>query len=325
MTWICVIGIELNAKTQIGLLGAEIAALGLFAVVALVARLRRRRRSTPRSIRRCSWFNPFEIGSISALTVGRPDRGLHLLGLGHDGHGERGDRGLGRDAGPRGDRLDADPASRTYVIVTVAALAFGGPERLANDDSDDVLGVLGQRRLRQRPARQDRDHRGAHVGGGVDARRRSCRPRARRCRWRARKAHAGEARRDPPALPDPARLDDLLMGVDLGRLVRRPDARLREHPVRRDRRARPDDRLLLRHHGVRLHDLLPPRGRAQRAQLRDARRRAGARRPDARLRVREVLHRPRGPGELRVGRLVARARAAASSSGSASCCSASCS
>ena len=38
----------------------------------------------------------------------------------------------------------------------------------------------------------------------------------------------------------------------------------REHPVRLDRRARPDDRLLLRAHGLRLHDLLPPPADASR-------------------------------------------------------------
>ena len=36
MTWICVIGIELNARTQRWLLGAEIVTLAAFAVVALV-------------------------------------------------------------------------------------------------------------------------------------------------------------------------------------------------------------------------------------------------------------------------------------------------
>ena len=36
MTSICVIGIELSARTQVGLLGAEIVTLALFAVVALV-------------------------------------------------------------------------------------------------------------------------------------------------------------------------------------------------------------------------------------------------------------------------------------------------
>src|SRR3954462_12051245 len=37
MTTICVIGIELSARTQVGLLGAEIVTLVVFAVVALVA------------------------------------------------------------------------------------------------------------------------------------------------------------------------------------------------------------------------------------------------------------------------------------------------
>ncbi len=30
----------------------------------------------------------------------------------------------------------------TYVIVTVAAISFAGPERLATDNSGDVLGLL---------------------------------------------------------------------------------------------------------------------------------------------------------------------------------------
>jgi nucleotide-binding universal stress UspA family protein len=36
MTWIVVIGIELSARTQIGLLAAEIFTLALFAIVALI-------------------------------------------------------------------------------------------------------------------------------------------------------------------------------------------------------------------------------------------------------------------------------------------------
>src|SRR5690242_4459440 len=36
MTWICVVGLELSARTQVGLLGAEILTLTLFAVFAIV-------------------------------------------------------------------------------------------------------------------------------------------------------------------------------------------------------------------------------------------------------------------------------------------------
>jgi len=52
MTWICVIGIELNARTQMGLLGAEVLVLVIFAVVALA-----KSNITPS----LSWLNPLEI------------------------------------------------------------------------------------------------------------------------------------------------------------------------------------------------------------------------------------------------------------------------
>ena len=62
MTWICVIGIELNAATQRWLLGAEIAILGAFAVVALI----KGGAATPSF----DWINPFHISSFSALADG---------------------------------------------------------------------------------------------------------------------------------------------------------------------------------------------------------------------------------------------------------------
>ncbi len=94
MTWICVIGIELNAKTQIGLLAAELITLGMFSVVALVR----------------VFANDAPAGSVKpSRGVVQPRRhhhdqrvrlrpvgcDLHLLGMGHDRHGQRGDRGSG--------------------------------------------------------------------------------------------------------------------------------------------------------------------------------------------------------------------------------------
>ena len=68
MTWICVIGIELNATTQRWLLTAEIVTLAIFASVALV---RVWTESIPSSIDpSLEWFNPFGIGSFSALVSG---------------------------------------------------------------------------------------------------------------------------------------------------------------------------------------------------------------------------------------------------------------
>ena len=55
MTWICLIGIELNATTQKWLLTAEVSILGLFAVVALV----KGGAATPT----LDWINPFHISS----------------------------------------------------------------------------------------------------------------------------------------------------------------------------------------------------------------------------------------------------------------------
>src|SRR4051795_13272551 len=68
MTWICVIGIELNAKTQRWLLTAEIVTLTLFAVVALVKVY-----ADPISGSThpdLGWLNPFQISSFNALIDG---------------------------------------------------------------------------------------------------------------------------------------------------------------------------------------------------------------------------------------------------------------
>ncbi len=90
MTAIVLIGIELSARTQVGLLAAEIVTLAAFAVVALVkvysgdapARLDR-----PEPL----LDQPVHPQPQRAL---RRDvaRGLHLLGLGYDGDRQRGDR-----------------------------------------------------------------------------------------------------------------------------------------------------------------------------------------------------------------------------------------
>ena len=140
MTWICVIGIELNAKTQIGLLGAEIAALGLFAVVALVRVWAGDGLDT--SINpSLSWFNPAEIGSVSALTSGVLIAVFIYWGWDTTVTVNEETEDSGETPG-RAAIVSTLILVLTYVIVTVAALSFGGPERLATDDSGDVLGLL---------------------------------------------------------------------------------------------------------------------------------------------------------------------------------------
>ena len=140
MTWICVIGIELNAKTQVGLLAAELITLAIFAVVALV---RVYAGDAPSGSVKPSleWFNPAGIGSVTALTSGV------LLAVfiywGWDTTVTVNEETEDSTETPgRAAIVSVFVLVLTYVIVTVAAIAFGGPDRLANDESGDVLGLL---------------------------------------------------------------------------------------------------------------------------------------------------------------------------------------
>jgi hypothetical protein len=133
MTWICVIGIELNATTQKWLLSAEVAILALFAVVALI----KGGAATPSF----DWVNPFHISSVAALADGV------LLGLFIY---------WGWDSGVAVNEESENPASGPgkaavvstilllfiYVIVSFSAQSYGG-EKFLIDNSDDVLSALG--------------------------------------------------------------------------------------------------------------------------------------------------------------------------------------
>jgi len=133
MTWICLIGIELNATTQKWLLSAEISILGLFAVVALV----KGGAATPT----LDWINPFHISSVGALADGV------LLGLfiywGWDSGVAVNEESTDRANGPgRAAIVSTVLLLFIYVIVSVAAQAYGG-EKFLVDHSNDVLSALG--------------------------------------------------------------------------------------------------------------------------------------------------------------------------------------
>ena len=69
MTAICVIGIELSARTQVGLLSAELITLLLFAIFALVKVATGD--AGPEAVDfSFSWLNPLEIDSFDALVAG---------------------------------------------------------------------------------------------------------------------------------------------------------------------------------------------------------------------------------------------------------------
>jgi amino acid transporter len=141
MTAICVYGIELSARTQVGLLGAELLTLGIFAVVALikVAAGDAGPNAVDPSI---SWISPFAVDSTDAFVSGV------LLSVfiywGWDStvtvneESENSNETPGKAAVASTVILLA-----TYVIVAIAAQAFNGPKELA-DHSDDIFSDLGK-------------------------------------------------------------------------------------------------------------------------------------------------------------------------------------
>src|SRR6187200_208930 len=139
MTWICVIGIELNATTQKWLLGAEISTLALFAVVALVkvAVTDVPTEAAPT----LDWINPFQISSFNAMIDGV------LLGIfiywGWDSGVAVNEESEDSHSGPgRAAVMSTLLLLLIYVVVSFSAQAYGG-EKLLVDNADDVLSVLG--------------------------------------------------------------------------------------------------------------------------------------------------------------------------------------
>jgi amino acid transporter len=140
MTAICVIGIELSARTQVGLLGAEILTLTLFAVVALIKVAAGD--AGPDSVDpSLGWLNPFAIDSFDALVSGV------LIAVfiywGWDSTVTVNEESRDAHEGPGKAALLATVILLAiYIVVAYAAQAYGGPQQLI-DNADDVLSVLG--------------------------------------------------------------------------------------------------------------------------------------------------------------------------------------
>jgi amino acid transporter len=140
MTTICVIGIELSARTQVGLLGAEIVTLVLFSVVALV-KVATGDAGPDAVDPSLSWLNPFAIDSTSALISGV------LIAVfiywGWDSTVTVNEESRDATEGPGKAALLATVILLAiYVVVSYAAQAYNGTQTLI-DNQDDVLSVLG--------------------------------------------------------------------------------------------------------------------------------------------------------------------------------------
>jgi amino acid transporter len=140
MTAITTIGIELSARTQVGLLSAEVLALGLFAIVALV-RVYTGDALAGSEHPQLSWFSPFAIdGGTAALTTGI------LLAVfiywGWDSAVSVNEETENPSESPgRSAVVSTILLVGIYVLVATAAIAFAGTETLAGQD--DALAILG--------------------------------------------------------------------------------------------------------------------------------------------------------------------------------------
>jgi amino acid transporter len=140
MTVVCVIGIEVNARTQRWLLTAELVTLAAFAAVALT-RVWAGDAPAGAIDPSLSWFSPFAVDSVGALTSGL------LIGVfiywGWDSLVTVNEETEDAETVPgRAAVLSTLILVGIYVIVSAAAIAFGGIDRLAGDQSGDVLGLL---------------------------------------------------------------------------------------------------------------------------------------------------------------------------------------
>ena len=141
MTAICYRGIELSARVQQILLGSEFIILLLFAVFALV-KVQTGQAPAQASPVSWEWFNPFNVASVDKFTAALLAAVFIYWGW---------------DTGLSVNEETEDPASGpgraaivsnlllvgVYMLVAVSALAFAGPEMLANN-SADVFAPIGR-------------------------------------------------------------------------------------------------------------------------------------------------------------------------------------
>jgi amino acid transporter len=153
MTWISYIGIEVSARVQFVLLAVEMVTLALFTVMALAAVYGIT--GTPPAdsvLPSLDWLNPLAIVDQEA-----PDAGFSLAALGMglvtaifiywgwDSTVSINEESKDPYRGPgRAALVSTVLLVLTFVLVSIAAQAFHGPQFLIdNAESEDVLGALG--------------------------------------------------------------------------------------------------------------------------------------------------------------------------------------
>ena len=135
MTAVCVIGTELSAMVQRVMIFAQVGALLLFALVALI----KGGAITPE----LSWFSPFAVDSPNALVLGL------LTGVfiywGWESAVNLNEETSGEESNAPGRAAIASTVILlvTYVVTTTAVVSFAGLDRVAEfEDDPGIFGVL---------------------------------------------------------------------------------------------------------------------------------------------------------------------------------------
>ena len=287
MTWICVIGIELNAATQKFLLMIEVFTLAAFSIVALL-KVYGVIGTVPANSMHVAgdWFSPFGLPGGSTALINGVLLGVFIY--------------WGWDSGVCVNEESDDPTSgpgKAAVVSTFLLLGdlrrrrgrgAGLPRHRASstNNSDDVLKALATDVF---PSPFDKLLIITVLTSASASTQTTILPTARTALSMARIGSIPKIfGRIHPALPDPGR-GDPRDGRDLARLDPLHHQRQPERARRRDHRDRLPDRLLLRADRLRLHDLLPQGADEELPQLLHGRGGADARRADARLHLRQGL------------------------------------
>jgi len=145
LTWICYRGIELSARTQVVLLAIELIALAVFATVALV-----RVYTDPPAgaiLPSLEWLNPLTIvGEDGAFSPSGLAAGLVIalfIYWGWDTTATVNEESANPTEQPgRATIVSTLILVATYVIVSIAAQAWAGVDRLANAGESDIFATM---------------------------------------------------------------------------------------------------------------------------------------------------------------------------------------
>ena len=146
LTYVCYRGIEISARLQFLLLGVELLALAIFALVALV-KVYSGHAAAGAVHPSLAWFNPFEIPSFSALSAGVLLAVFIYWGWDSAVSVNEETRDAARTPG-RAAIISTVLLLAIFVLVDVASQSYAGLDVLTNKDNQgDVLAVLGNQVL----------------------------------------------------------------------------------------------------------------------------------------------------------------------------------